>query len=97
MGLEPYAEMFASLGYAVVVFDYRRWGGSGAHTIQLLRPPHAYRLLSIAGTPRHIVYVSEQLDDYRAVIKHCRQQPEIDPQKVILWGTSFSGKFSGLR
>ncbi|KAI0635852.1 alpha/beta-hydrolase [Trametes polyzona] len=72
MGLAPYAETFASLGYAVVVFDYRRWGAS-------------------AGTPRHIVYVSEQLDDYRTVIKYCRQQPEFDPHKVILWGTSFSG------
>ncbi|KAL1949436.1 hypothetical protein VTO73DRAFT_8317 [Trametes versicolor] len=65
MGLEPYAEVFASLGYAVVIFDYRRWGSS-------------------AGTPRHIIYVSEQLDDYRAVIKHCRQQSEIDPQKKKL-------------
>ncbi|KAI0671657.1 alpha/beta-hydrolase [Trametes maxima] len=72
MGLEAYAETFASLGYAVVVFDYRRWGAS-------------------AGIPRHVVYVSEQLDDYRAVVKFCRQQTDIDPNKVIIWGTSFSG------
>ncbi|KAI0368636.1 alpha/beta-hydrolase [Pilatotrama ljubarskyi] len=71
-GLAPFAEAFASMQYAVVVFDYRRWGAS-------------------AGTPRHIIYVSEQLEDYRTVIKHCRQQPEIDPHKVILWGTSLSG------
>ncbi|KAI1797198.1 alpha/beta-hydrolase [Ganoderma leucocontextum] len=44
-----------------------------------------------AGTPRHVVYVSEQLDDYRTVVKYVRQQPEFDPQRVILWGTSFSG------
>ncbi|TBU33540.1 alpha/beta-hydrolase [Dichomitus squalens] len=43
------------------------------------------------GTPRHVVYVSEQLDDYRTVVKYVRQQPEFDPQRVILWGTSFSG------
>lgn len=30
MGLAPYAEMFVSLGYAVALFDYRRWGASGA-------------------------------------------------------------------
>ncbi|KAI0649203.1 alpha/beta-hydrolase [Trametes meyenii] len=72
MGLEPYAKTFVSLGYAVVVFDYRRWGAS-------------------AGIPRHVVYVSEQLDDYRTVVKFCRQQPEIDPNKVVIWGTSFSG------
>ncbi|KAH9850312.1 alpha/beta-hydrolase [Lenzites betulinus] len=72
LGLAPYAETFSSLGYAVVVFDYRRWGAS-------------------AGIPRHIIYVSEQLDDYRSVIKYCRQQPEFDPHRVVLWGTSFSG------
>ncbi|KAI0775280.1 alpha/beta-hydrolase [Trametes elegans] len=72
MGLAPYAEAFTALGYAAVVFDYRRWGAS-------------------AGTPRHVVYVSEQLEDYRTVIKFCRQQPEFNPQQVILWGTSFAG------
>ncbi|PIL35651.1 hypothetical protein GSI_02381 [Ganoderma sinense ZZ0214-1] len=72
MGLAEYAAEFASLGYAAVVFDYRRWGSS-------------------AGTPRNVVYVSEQLDDYRTVVKYVRQQPEFDPQRVILWGTSFSG------
>lgn len=29
MGLKQYAEEFVKLGYAVVVFDYRRWGASG--------------------------------------------------------------------
>ncbi len=43
------------------------------------------------GVPRHVVYVSEQLDDYRTVVKWCRQQPDLDPQRVILWGTSFAG------
>ncbi|RDX57430.1 alpha/beta-hydrolase [Lentinus brumalis] len=43
------------------------------------------------GTPRHVVYVSEQLEDYRTVVKFCRQQPEFDPQRVILWGSSFAG------
>ncbi|KAI9057307.1 alpha/beta-hydrolase [Trametes sanguinea] len=72
MKLAPYAETFASMGFAVVVFDYRRWGASG-------------------GTPRHVIYVSEQLEDYRTVVKYCRLQSEFDPHKVVLWGTSFSG------
>ena len=40
------------------------------------------------------MYVSEQLDDYRTVVKYCRQQSEFDPHKIVLWGTSFSGPYS---
>lgn len=29
LGLAPFAERFARAGYAVLVFDYRRWGASG--------------------------------------------------------------------
>ena len=39
-----------------------------------------------------MVLVSEQLEDYRTVIKYARQQPEFDPQRIIVWGSSFSGK-----
>lgn len=46
------------------------------------------------GSPRNALFVSEQLDDYRTVIKYCRQQNGIfDPQRVILWGFSFSGDY----
>ena len=41
--------------------------------------------------PRQCLNLAEQLQDYRTVIKYCRQQPEFDPQRVILWGTSFTG------
>ncbi|KAJ7202749.1 Alpha/Beta hydrolase protein [Mycena haematopus] len=43
------------------------------------------------GTRRNSVYVSEQQDDYRTVIKYARQQPQYDPQRVVVWGFSFSG------
>ncbi|RPD75298.1 alpha/beta-hydrolase [Lentinus tigrinus ALCF2SS1-7] len=72
MSLADYAEEFASLGYGVIVFDYRRWGTSD-------------------GKPRNVVNVSDQLEDYRTVIKFARQQPEFDPQRVVIWGTSFAG------
>ncbi|KAJ7692152.1 Alpha/Beta hydrolase protein [Mycena rosella] len=43
------------------------------------------------GTRRNSVYVSEQQDDYRTVIKYARQQPQYDPHRVVVWGFSFSG------
>ncbi|TFK73233.1 alpha/beta-hydrolase [Pluteus cervinus] len=43
------------------------------------------------GTPRHVVVVKEQLEDYRTLIKYARNQEHFDGQRVILWGTSFAG------
>ncbi|KAF7327263.1 Peptidase-S15 domain-containing protein [Mycena kentingensis (nom. inval.)] len=43
------------------------------------------------GTRRNSVYVDEQQADYRAVVKWARQQPEYDPQRIVLWGFSFAG------
>ncbi|KAF8151230.1 alpha/beta-hydrolase [Mycena galopus ATCC 62051] len=75
MGLAYYAEAFAAVGYACIVFDYRRWGASD-------------------GTPRQVLIVKEQLEDYRTVIKYARQQPQFDPQRLVVWGSSFSGAHS---
>ncbi|KAK7055886.1 hydrolase-4 domain-containing protein [Favolaschia claudopus] len=43
------------------------------------------------GTPRQVLVVEDQLEDYRTVIKYVRQQPEFDSQRLVLWGSSFSG------
>ncbi|KAJ7149822.1 alpha/beta-hydrolase [Mycena crocata] len=43
------------------------------------------------GDPRHLLIVKDQLDDYRTVVKYARQQPEFDPQRLVVWGSSFSG------
>ncbi|KAF7375567.1 Hydrolase-4 domain-containing protein [Mycena sanguinolenta] len=46
------------------------------------------------GTPRYVLIVKDQLEDYRTAIKYARLQPEFDPQRLILWGSSFSGAHS---
>ncbi|KAJ7690789.1 alpha/beta-hydrolase [Mycena olivaceomarginata] len=43
------------------------------------------------GTRRNSVYVSEQQDDYRTVVKYARQQARYDAQRVVIWGFSFAG------
>jgi hypothetical protein len=108
MGLDAYANAFTSAGYGCVAFDYRRWGASGACTVlcrlafpsswsspssqSVLRPSMLNRL-STDGTARDSVFVSEQLEDYRTVIKWCRQRQEFDPQRIVVWGSSFSGAY----
>lgn len=94
MGLSTYAENFVKAGYACLVFDYRHWGASGEWHFE----SYCFRFASGSpgdgrkdGFPRDVIVVKNQLEDYRTVIKYARQQPEFDPQRVIVWGSSFSG------
>lgn len=43
------------------------------------------------GLPRQVLDVDAQRDDYRAALAHVRGLTEVDPARVGLWGTSFSG------
>lgn len=43
------------------------------------------------GEPRHWVSPKRHLADWRAAIEHVRSLPDIDPDRVAIWGTSFAG------
>ena len=43
------------------------------------------------GEPRQLLDIEKQLADWRAAIAWVRARPEIDPARVAIWGTSFSG------
>ncbi len=43
------------------------------------------------GEPRQLLDISRQQDDYRAVIDWARHADGIDPDRIALWGSSFSG------
>lgn len=43
------------------------------------------------GEPRNLVSVPAQLEDWRSAVAHARTITWADPERVILWGTSFSG------
>ena len=45
------------------------------------------------GEPRQLMLISYQLEDYRAAIEYVRELKEIDPAKIVLWGTSASGGY----
>ena len=47
----------------------------------------------IDGKPRECVRTSEQLDDYRTVIAWVHQQDEFDSQRLVVWGSSYSGTY----
>jgi pimeloyl-ACP methyl ester carboxylesterase len=43
------------------------------------------------GEPRQLLSIRRQLEDWRAAISFVRTLSEIDPKRIALWGTSFSG------
>lgn len=71
-GLAGFAQRFVARGLAVLVFDYRHFGGS-------------------TGDPRYLVSPSRQLKDFQAALAFVRSDARLDPDRIGLWGTSFSG------
>ncbi|MFI7589649.1 alpha/beta hydrolase [Spongisporangium articulatum] len=43
------------------------------------------------GRPRQLIEVGRQQADYRAAIAYARGLEGVDPERIALWGTSFSG------
>lgn len=43
------------------------------------------------GEPRQLLDISRQHDDYRAVVAWARRLDGVDPDRIVLWGSSFSG------
>jgi dienelactone hydrolase len=43
------------------------------------------------GEPRQLLSVARQLEDWRAAIRFARSLDGVDPERIVLWGSSFSG------
>lgn len=43
------------------------------------------------GEPRQILDIDKQRDDWKAAVRYARSLDDVDPTKVIVWGSSFSG------
>lgn len=43
------------------------------------------------GEPRQLLDIPKQLEDFTAAVTFARSRPEIDAQRVGIWGTSFGG------
>ena len=44
-----------------------------------------------SGEPRNLIDIGRQHDDWRAAIAHARGLDGVDPERIALWGSSFSG------
>jgi dienelactone hydrolase len=44
-----------------------------------------------AGLPRQGLYPLDQIEDYRCAVNYLKTLPGVDPNRICIWGTSFSG------
>src|SRR5262245_6768821 len=92
--LRPEAVAFARAGYFVVSFDYRGWGGSDGRVV-LTKPLERGK----PGEPvtvevkeiREVVDPLDQATDLLNVIHWVNGEKQCDPDRIGLWGTSYSG------
>lgn len=51
-----------------------------------------YRCFGLSdGEPRQLLSISAQIDDWTAAVACARTLSGVDPKRIVLWGTSFSG------
>ncbi|MCK9247500.1 MAG: lysophospholipase [Solirubrobacteraceae bacterium] len=50
-----------------------------------------YRGFGASGGTPNTVSARRQVRDYRTVVAHARTLPEVDPDRIVVWGTSYSG------
>ena len=75
MHLDDYAEVFAAAGLGCVVYDNRGFGASDA----------------APGRPRQEIDPWEQVRDYQHAITYAQSRPEVDAERIGVWGSSYSG------
>jgi dienelactone hydrolase len=91
----PEAVAFAQAGYLVVAFDYRGWGESDSRVVLVAK--HApsekqnYHFTAEVQEVREVVEPLDMVVDWLNAINWAVGDPQCDPDKIGLWGSSLSG------
>jgi len=91
--LRPDAIVFAQAGFLVVAFDYRGWGNSDSRLILAGRKPDKQdgKLIAEVKEVREVVDPIDQAADIMNAIHWSAGDKQCDPERLALWGSSFSG------
>jgi dienelactone hydrolase len=85
---------FAKAGYVAITFDYRGWGASDSRVILMAPAPakkEGQRFTAEVIEVREVVDPFEQTTDIFNVIHWAVAEPEVDKDRLGLWGTSYAG------
>jgi dienelactone hydrolase len=93
--LRTEALAFARAGFMAITFDYRGWGASDGRVILARpRPPLDNKSRVYQAEVREIREVVdpiEQTTDLQSVVHWAAGEPGVDPSRLGLWGSSYSG------
>src|ERR1700730_16721041 len=85
---------FANAGYLVIAFDYRGWGASDSRVILTAPEPakkEGNKFTAEVMEIREVVDPLEQTQDIFNVIHWAMVEPQVDKNRIGLWGSSYSG------
>ena len=89
-GLRPCVVLAHGFGGTVdsgLVPYVERFASAGLHALAF-----DYRHFGASdGEPRQLISIRGLLEDYAAAIAHARSLPGVDPSRIVVWGTSYSG------
>ena len=88
------APRFATQGYVVLAFDYRGWGQSESLLMATGRQPkpdeNNEMTLQVKALRWQMNY-AYQTEDIRAAISFVAGEPNVDKERIGLWGSSYGG------
>lgn len=91
---QAYAPFLAEAGFVALTIDYRGWGDSDSRLVLIGKQPD----LDASGeasvrvkAAREIVDPFDQTEDIQHAVRWLRGEPGVDPERIGLWGTSYSG------
>ena len=91
---QAYAPFFAAEGFVVLTIDYRGWGDSDSRLVLKGKQPElgdSGELTVEVKALREIVDPIDQTEDIRNAISWIQGEPGVDPERIGLWGSSYSG------
>jgi|SRR5581483_3378992 len=89
-----YAPWWVRFGFIVLTFDYRGWGQSEPRLVPVGDAPidkEAAELTVKARAVREVVDPFDQIRDVAACLDFLESEPQIDPERIGLWGSSYGG------
>jgi dienelactone hydrolase len=88
------APIFARSGFVVLAFDYRGWGDSESQLMAVgpQPKPDANNEMTIkVKALRWQMNYTDQTEDIRAAISFVAGEPNVDRERIGLWGSSYGG------